>query len=590
MEKKAFYLGRVESLSKDISALKRRSHTFIAGEVVSFLTAIALVTIYITANGVWLPLLAVVALVAYAIIRRVDIRNDGEIAKTLDTRSVYQHEVTYIDGDFSCFDNGDRYIDHSHPFTFDLDIFGKDSLFNRINRTITTGGSDRLAEYLSLARIKDQGETIDMMAENEPWRTEFMSIGQRSVIDTTKIRNAFKQVMAMNISSRAASTSSVIIAYILIIGLLTSIGLAIAGIINYNIPLWWGVLQFFGVLLITGKQLKTISKAVDKLHEHLKGMISTIQLCRQISPTPPEISSMLDDFDDALASFDELNRVLNALDRRGNMLGTFLTDTLLLSDFFIVRKFLLWQNAYIHRIDRWTDELGEVDALASMATFRYNNDRAKRAKVVDSKDIIYQAKGLYHPFLGVKAVCNDFNITDGNYYIITGANMAGKSTFLRAIGINYVLALNGMPVFADSLTVSSFSLFSSMRTTDDITRGISYFDAELLRLRQLITSCEIHRRTLIILDEILKGTNSLDKLNGSRLFLEHVSRLPVSGVIATHDLELSKMDGARFHNYCFEIELGTDITYSYKITPGVARNQNATFLLKEMLSGERKRG
>lgn len=94
------------------------------------------------------------------------------------------------------------------------------------------------------------------------------------------------------------------------------------------------------------------------------------------------------------------------------------------------------------------------------------------------------------------------------------------------------------------------------------------------------------KHTLIILDEILRGTNSLDKLNGSRLFLDYISRFPVSGVIATHDLELSKMQGERFHNFCFEIELGDPILYSYKITPGVATNQNATYLLQQMLGQE----
>ena len=164
--------------------------------------------------------------------------------------------------------------------------------------------------------------------------------------------------------------------------------------------------------------------------------------------------------------------------------------------------------------------------------------------------------------------------------------MAGKSTFLRAVGTNYILAMCGMPVCAKGMTVSIFSLFSSMRTTDDLTRGISYFKAELLRLQQLIDYCKQNKKTLIILDEILRGTNSLDKLNGSKLFLKHIAQLPVSGIIATHDLELSRMedsDPERFHNYCFEIQLSDIITYSYKISKGVARNQNATFLLNKML-------
>lgn len=188
---------------------------------------------------------------------------------------------------------------------------------------------------------------------------------------------------------------------------------------------------------------------------------------------------------------------------------------------------------------------------------------------------------------------NDFTIKDDNYYIITGANMAGKSTFLRSLGVNYILAMAGMPVFADQLKISRFRLFSSMRTTDDLTHGISYFNAELIRLEELLKFCKESGegnkeplRTLIILDEILKGTNSLDKLNGSRKFLEAIAKQPVSGIIATHDLELSKMENdasGKFHNYCFEIDLGTDVTYTYKIQKGVARNQNATFLLNKIL-------
>ena len=164
--------------------------------------------------------------------------------------------------------------------------------------------------------------------------------------------------------------------------------------------------------------------------------------------------------------------------------------------------------------------------------------------------------------------------------------MAGKSTYLRTVGVNYLLALCGLPVFAKQLTVSPASLVTSLRTTDSLVGNESYFFAELKRLKMIIDHLKSGEKLFIILDEILKGTNSLDKLNGSRLFLESISRMPVTGVIATHDLELSRMAESspdRFHNYCFEIDLGTDVTYTYKIQPGVARNQNATFLLNKIL-------
>ena len=293
--------------------------------------------------------------------------------------------------------------------------------------------------------------------------------------------------------------------------------------------------------------------------------------------------------------------------------------------FFLVRSFLKWKNTYMVKMEEWMHIISEMDAMVSMANFRYNHPEAEEAEFVSGKqeadaesevsesnvsenteigspEIVFEGKNLYHPFLGAKAVKNDFTIKDDNYYIITGANMAGKSTFLRSLGVNYILAMAGMPVFADQLKISRFRLFSSMRTTDDLTHGISYFNAELIRLEELLKFCKESTkekfckesiegdkeplRTLIILDEILKGTNSLDKLNGSRKFLEAISKQPVSGIIATHDLELSKMENdasGKFHNYCFEIDLGTDVTYTYKIQKGVARNQNATFLLNKIL-------
>ena len=269
-----------------------------------------------------------------------------------------------------------------------------------------------------------------------------------------------------------------------------------------------------------------------------------------------------------------------------NELWVFISNTFFCGDYFLVRNFLRWQDRYMIHIEDWVDAVSHFDALVSMATFRYNEPEATDAELVDADEIVYEARGLYHPFLGKKAVRNDFCISDQHYYIVTGANMAGKSTFLRSIGINYVLACCGMPIFADSLRVSLFSLFSSMRTTDDLAHGISYFNAELLRLQQLIETCRRNDHTLIILDEILKGTNSLDKLNGSRLFLQFVATLPVTGIIATHDLELSKMEQEypdRFHNYCFEIRLTDEITYTYRLSEGVARNQNATYLLKNIL-------
>lgn len=583
-----FYTEKERRLAGEIAQLKQKSRLFVAGQIVFFLLFLAFLVLYTLVSWGALPLvLSAISLLLYALVRLMDVKNDVQVHRFSSLRNVYLHELSYLKGDFSCFDDGEQYVDAHHPFTFDLDVFGPESLFQRINRTVTTGGSDWLAAQLSsVANRSARADAVDELASMEPWRATFMALGADGRIDSALIRRALQEIKSLQIPTFAAKRWTFVLAWLLIIGLFAAIVASVAGLVSAQLPLWWGILHFFGVFFVCSGACRVISKVVDKLHAQLQVYV---ELIRQVSETTtfttPQNAAIVNVLQGARQSFDQLNDILNGLDRRGNILGLFLMDALFLSDYFLVRRFLRWQQQYLGQVPVWIDAISEMDGLVSMATFRYNEPQAGRAEVVASEEMVYEAVGLYHPFLGAKAVRNDFTLQHRHYYIITGANMAGKSTFLRALGINYILAMNGMPVFATSLCVSAYSLFSSMRTTDDLAHGISYFNAELLRLKQLLTACQYNSQTLIILDEILKGTNSADKLNGSRLFLQAVSALPVTGVIATHDLELSKMEGERFHNYCFEIALGQDVTYSYKITPGIARNQNATFLLREILSG-----
>lgn len=612
--RKDYYTRHRDHLAVQIAMLKHRNRGFILGEIITFIAVIAFVAAYTAVDGgMWTLFVAAVMLVLYVVIRRFDVINSRRIEWLEALHGVHVRELRYLSGDYKCFDDGARYADPSHPFTFDMDVFGRESLYNRVCRTLTTGGSDCLARSLSgdpfdrkpinRQLIDERREAIDELAGMPEWRIRYLASGAAEPIDTDAIVASLQSVRTMNISRAPLSVPVFTLAMVSLIGFYVSILLSVFGYLPSNIPSLWGVLQFFIVLMLCSGPLKKISKEVDNLHDRMKHYVNIIRHAdslhgdeaatenknRESGVRSAELKRLVNQLNGASDSFHETEQILKALNRRGNLALVFF-DMFLLNDYFLLRRFLKWQGKYLDSVGTWVDAMNRIDALVSMATFRYNEPEAGSAVITDGDEVVYEARGLYHPFLGRKAVKNDFNIENGNYYIVTGANMAGKSTFLRSLGINYILAMNGMPVFADSLRVSVFALFTSMRTTDDLTRGISYFNAELLRLRQLIDFCPKHKNTLIILDEILKGTNSADKLNGSRLFLEYISGRNVTGVIATHDLELSRMadeHAGRFHNYCFEIELGTDVTYSYKITPGVARNQNATFLLKELLAGKK---
>ena len=496
----------------------------------------------------------------------------------------------------------------------------------------------------------------ELAGEAENWRIEFLALGEKNKnqvlngpapsysqlnnlhmsmaaessrqiigyqkIDSNAVADAIEKVSKMEVPGWFGSPVSLAIGWLAIVGVVGSVILSIFNVISVNIPLWWVMIQYMVVFFVCKQTLDKIDSNGGKLRHQLIAYSQILHLIAKRNFHSKLGKQMQTSLADALPSFAELEKILKGYDRRGNFLGLFFTDAFMLSDFFLVRSFLKWKNTYMVKMEEWMHIISEMDAMVSMADYRYNHPEAydpefvetheikKSPEMAESPEIVFDAKNLYHPFLGEKAVKNDFTIQDDNYYIITGANMAGKSTFLRSLGVNYILAMAGMPVFADSLRISRFRLFSSMRTTDDLTHGISYFNAELIRLEELLKFCKESAegnkhitsrnektaeysfnkseslRTLIILDEILKGTNSLDKLNGSRRFLEAIAKQPVSGIIATHDLELSKMEAetsGKFHNYCFEIDLGTDVTYTYKIQKGVARNQNATFLLNKIL-------
>lgn len=597
-----FYTDNAASLAADIRRLKRKNGLFLGTELATFIAAIGSVAAYTVWGGWPWTAAAAALLAAYAVTRRLDVANSRLIEKQESRRNVYLNELKYLAGDFSPFDDGTRYVDPKHPFTFDMDIFGPLSLYHRICRTVTSGGADSLARHLATLSTSDpveakatadrRREAIDRLAGMEQLRTEFMANGRHGHIDTPEVKAALSQARTMPIPAFALSKAAAAVAWAAIAGFIATILMAALTPVEAGLPIAWCTIQFVTVYIVCSKPLRMISKTVNNLHKQLHAYAELTELVATTELT--EVSRMVagkdaDTADEGSArqSFRELQALLDGLDRRGNVLGLIIFDTLLLSDFFLVRRFLRWQRRYMRQTERWIDAISEMDALVSMATFRHNEPAAGTAEISSAGGVAFEAEGISHPFLGERAVSNDFSIAEGNYYIVTGANMAGKSTFLRSLGVNYILAMNGMPVFARKLRTTVFNLFCSMRTSDDLSHGISYFNAELLRLRQLIGSCKHAAHTLIILDEILKGTNSLDKLNGSRMFLDAISALPVSGVIATHDLELSKMADerpARFHNWCFEIGLADKITYTYKIAPGVARNQNATFLLRNIIA------
>jgi DNA mismatch repair ATPase MutS len=290
----------------------------------------------------------------------------------------------------------------------------------------------------------------------------------------------------------------------------------------------------------------------------------------------------------ASSAIRELARISNAYDIRLNLLGGFLMNVFLLWDIRQSIRLEKWQKKYKDLLPGWFSVLGEVDACISLAGYSYNNPDFIFPEILEADDIQIEAEQMGHPLIHVrKRVCNNFSVNGwGDFTILTGANMAGKSTFLRTLGVNMLLASCGAPLCAKTMTITPVMLVTSIHTIDSLADNESYFYAELKRLKMIIDMLKEGRQIFIILDEILKGTNSRDKQSGSRALVEQLVFLDAAGLIATHDLSLGELE-ARFpkhvRNKCFEVNIEKDqLTYDYLLKNGIAQNMNATILMEKM--------
>ena len=582
------YLSHLEELKTEEHRLKRTSRVFLYGKLLFFfLAAILLYYGYVDDSGIEYGM-SLGSFFLYLLVLVLDERCVGRIRRNRAVQKVYKGELSALHEDFSSFDGGAEFVDPQHEYAYDLDLFGVHSLFQRMNRTVTAVGKNRLAEKFQKLpehrqEILEYQEAIRELSEMSDWRFCFLSC--------PFVENGASQIDGL-LKKEKYGTFILQSAFPVLIVVLTLVVLLLS--ILSVMPWSYFFLMFavqIGIASSIGRLSSKVGRRTELLHKEFKGYLFLLEKVESVqfhSCLLNRIKKHLFADKNSSKALRRLSVILNLFNQRSNEIMYVVLNGLFLFDVFLIRLYSRWADSYMDRVEGWLNDIAEIDALVSMADYAYNHPQNAYATLVDEgSDVVVQAEGIYHPFLRhEKAVPNDFVLRKSGVSIVTGANMAGKSTFLRTIGVSFVMASNGMPVCATAFSFSVVSLFSSMRTADDLSKDISYFNAELLRLQQLVRYVKQKPFTLLILDEILKGTNSRDKLKGSVMFLEDISKCPVSVMVATHDLELSKLEEKRpdiYQNYCFEIDLSDEVTYTYKIQRGVAKNLNASYLLANIL-------
>ena len=592
MKPDEYYQKQIDHYTARLKQIKKRRNLITLAKLLTFGYMIFLIYLLINHSTQPLLLLGIGAMLVFIFLTLWDsqiIYRQHLIEELLRINTL---ESDYLAGNFSALDQGERFNDPAHPYAHDLDLFGEDSLFQHLNRTVTFSGTQKLVSWLlSLSKdpevIHSRQQAAEELCAEPEWCQHFRAAGAlhpTQALDAVILKSGPTE-------SPFFSKHSTVRLILWIANTIVIVSWAVTSFtpLPFSISLVLSLLQLSALALY----IKKINAYHQRLNLFLKTISNYLPLVRLIhdqsfrSPYLQKIRhSLFTPESNSLQALTQLHRIQNSLDQRGNIVIAFILNGLYLKDFHTLLRLDHWRKKYGPDIETWTDVLSEADALISMANYRFNHPAY--CLPVICQDRLLDTEEIGHPLLkSERNVTNDFSIRSLHQIaIVTGANMAGKSTFLRTIGVNLILAQSGNVVCSRYFAFQPMTLFTSMRTTDSLSKDTSYFHAELLRLQQLVNIAQQEDKVFIILDEMLKGTNSVDKLNGSLAFLKRILSYPISGLVATHDLALGELADdfpEHFFNVCFEIvHSGSQITYDYKLHPGISSNMNASILLKQM--------
>ncbi|WP_066756062.1 MutS-related protein [Crocinitomix algicola] len=581
-----FYTKQLEHWK--VTRSKVKTKLFWVGMLRLTVFAVTICLIYLLSNYINIAVVVGVsgmAIFLYMVSKNADIKLEKKRCDKLI--ELNELEIEFSKGNFKNAETGEEFIGENHYYNQDIDLFGHGSIFQYINRTNTEPGRKKLAALLNentIDHIKDKQEAIKELNDRPKWRQNFQ-------VTAGLIKTAVDhQVILKWLKNYQSVLPNFIAKLPLIISLIS-----LSGLVAYGLDLISGSLLsmwFFFGLGITGVFLKKVNKLYLSASQMTETISQYSKLLKDIEDQQFS-SHMLIELQNNIQNkskkaseiVESLAKDLNNLDQRNNIFFALLANGFFLWDLRYAYRIEQWIKKFQTTTETWFETIAVFEAYNSLANFAYNRPQHVYPELSTNEKDTIKAIQLGHPLLNeTQRVSNDFAINNQDFYIITGANMAGKSTFLRTVALNIVMANIGLPVCAKEFVYRPIKLISSMRTSDSLVNDESYFFSELKRLKYIVNEIE-KDRYFIILDEILKGTNSKDKAEGSAKFIERLVASNSTGLIATHDLSLCALSTSlpQVENYYFDAEIvNNELYFDYRFKNGICKNMNASFLLKKM--------
>lgn len=532
--------------------------------------------------------ISLLLLVAFIVVINIYLKVQSKIAYHKTLKQINTNEISFLKGNHQ-FNNGVEYQNPQHAFSYDLDLFGTNSIFEFINRTGTFLGKDALANSLQEIplneEIQQKQEAVQELSQLIHFRQHFQAL---SLLANTQKNDDLAIKNWTETFNPKTPKATQILAYVLPICLFFSV---IASVLNIHEVFSKLVVFFFTAnLLAMGSFSRYILKEIgksDKISNTLNQYAKMIQAFENQKFQSTHLQSLQNQLQvNQQSAYQIVNQLANHFEKLNTIANLFVFiafNGLFQYHFWVFKKLQNWKTLHQQQLWQFMQVLGKVEALNSLANFAYNNPTYQYPKITKN-EIAFEELG--HPLiLKEKRIKNDISFTDKQFVILTGSNMSGKSTFLRTIGINLVLSFAGAPIDAKNARVFPLPLWVSMRLTDSLHDSESFFFAEVKRLKQIVTEAE-KQPIFVLLDEILKGTNSNDKQTGTIGVIEKLHQLKVFGMIATHDLEVCETTNKypeTMENKCFEVEIyNNELHFDYLLKNGICKNKNATFIMQKM--------
>ncbi len=585
------YASNVVSCDERLNALQRKRNRLGWARLSMIIFPAGL--IYLFLPGQLLLFLAgmIVVVIFFLWLVVKDLNNDQEISYLEYLRKVNLSELQIMQGDYGNQYDGKNLEIPEHAYAADLDIFGKFSLFQYVNRCTSEQGRALLARRfqhpLELKNISEYQYAVKEMSTTTAWRQQWQAIGMAEgfSLDTEN-----KITQWLELSEDHTSTIWNILLYIFPVISVGTLLFFLSGYIPFSLFIFLMIAYFY----FSGFKVKAVNAShgyLSRILPEVNSLYKQLHHFERSNWSDPLInrykSAITQEAHSAGAAFYQLKQLLNRFDMRLNLLVNPLLNIFFLWDIRQLIALLAWKKKNKTNVALWINAMAETDLLVSLSTFAYNHDSFCFPDVVDDY-FHFNATGLGHPLIDEnKRVVNDTVLNGtGQIMLITGSNMAGKSTFLRSVGINTVLAMMGSPVCATAFSMSHVQVISSMRIADNLAENTSTFYAELKKLKTIIDNVNQGTRMLILMDEILRGTNSIDRHAGSEALIEQMIRQDAVAILATHDVELGSLATkypAAIHNYHFDVQVkGEELFFDFKLKDGICQSMNASILMRKI--------